>query len=99
MPEGKAVILAYPLRLLCLCLAAFFLVHLAMGLVVLAITPAAVRRAQRMSPRLATRWLLTLRLVPLACSLFVVAAFCVPSYLWLEPQAAAEQAGLVCLSS
>jgi hypothetical protein len=93
------VTLAYPLRLLCLCLAAFFLVHLAVGLVVLAITPAAARRAGRMAPRPATRWLLALRLFPLACSLFVVAAFCVPSYLWLEPQTASEQAGFVCLAS
>jgi Zn-dependent protease with chaperone function len=93
------VTLAYPLRLLCLCLAAFFLVHLAVGLVALAITPAAVRMAERMTPRSAARWLLTLRLAPLACALFVVAALCVPSYLWLEPEAAAEEAGFACLAS
>jgi Zn-dependent protease with chaperone function len=91
------VILPYPLRLLCLCLAAFFLVHLALGLFVLAIAPAAVRMAERTAPRLASRWLLVLRLFPVACSLFVVAALCVPSYLWLEPQATAEEVGLVCL--
>lgn len=91
--------LAYPLRLLCLCLAAFFLVHLAVGLVVLAITPVAVRMAERIAPRSAARWLLALRLVPLACSLFVVAALCVPSYLWLEPEATAEEAGFACLAS
>jgi hypothetical protein len=99
VPKGETVILAYPLRLLCLCLAAFFLVHLAVGVVVFAITPAAVRWAARVVPRSATRWLLALRLVPLACSLFVVAAFCVPSYLWLEPEAAAERVGFVCLAS
>jgi Zn-dependent protease with chaperone function len=93
------VTLAYPLRLLCLCLAAFFLVHLAVGLLVLALTPAAVRRAERIAPRSATRWLLALRLAPLACSVFVVGGFCIPSYLWLEPETAAEQAGLVCLTS
>lgn len=91
--------LAYSLRLLCLCLAAFFLVHLAVGLVVLAISRAAVRRAERMAPRSAARWLLALRLAPLACSLFVVAVLCVPSYLWLEPEAVAEEAGFACLAS
>jgi hypothetical protein len=93
------VTLAYPVRLLCLCLAAFFLVHLAVGLAVLAISPAAVRRAERMAPRSAAGWLLALRLAPLACSLFVVAALCVPSYLWLEPEAGAEEAGFACLAS
>jgi hypothetical protein len=87
------------LRLFCLCLAAFFLVHLAVGLVVLAISPAAVRRAERTRPRSAARWLLALRLAPLACSLFVVAALCIPSYLWLEPEAAGEEAGFACLAS
>jgi len=84
---------------LCLSLAAFFLVHLAVGLMVLAITPAAVRKAGRIAPRSATRWLLALRLAPLGCSVFVVAAFCVPSYLWLEPETAVEQVGFVCLGS
>jgi len=91
--------LAYPLRLLCLCLAAFFLVHLAMGLLILAFTPAALRRAEQIAPRSAARWLLALRLLPLACSLFVVAALCVPSYLWLEPEIAVEEAGFACLAS
>jgi Zn-dependent protease with chaperone function len=99
VPEGETVTLAYPLRLLFLCLAAFFLVHLAVGLVVLAISPAAVRRVERIAPRSAARWLLALRMAPLACALFVVAALCVPSYLWLEPEAAAEEAGVACLVS
>lgn len=93
------MILAYPLRLLCLCLAAFFLVHLVMGLIVLAITPRAARMAERMTPRSASRWLLYLRLFPLACSLFVVAALCVPSYLWLEPEATPEEVGFVCFGA
>ena len=91
--------LPYPMRLLCLCLAAFFLVHLAVGLVVLAIQTAAVRMTERATPRSAARWLLALRLFPLACSLFVVATLCVPSYLWLEPEATAEEVGFVCLLS
>ncbi len=88
----------YLLRLVCLCLAAFFLVHLALGMVVLAVAPAVVRMAERIAPRSAARWLLTLRLVPPACALFVVVGLCVPSYLWLEPEAAAEGVGLACLA-
>ena len=91
--------LAYPLRLLCLCLAAFFLVHLAVAVMVLAISPAVVRRTERMAPRMAARWLLALRLAPPACALFAIAALCVPSYLLLEPEASVEEVGLACLAS
>jgi Zn-dependent protease with chaperone function len=90
--------LAYTFRLVCLSLAAFFLVHLAVGMLVLAISPAAVRLVERIPARSAARWLLTLRLLPLASSLLAVAAFCIPSYLWLEPEATAEETSLVCLA-
>jgi hypothetical protein len=35
-------------------------------------------------------------MAPLVVSLFAVLAFCVPSYLWLEPEAGGEKVGLVC---
>ena len=86
--------IAYPLRLLCLCLAAFFLVHLAVGLAVASIAPAAIRIADKMRPRRAAGWLLALRLLPAGLALFLVAGFCVPSYLWLEPAGTAEEVGV-----
>lgn len=87
----------YLVRLLCLCLASFFLVHFALGLVIWVFAPVAIRMAERIRPRAAARMLLALRLLPLGFSLFVVTALCVPSYLWLEPEAAVEDVGLGCL--
>ena len=85
------MILAYPLRLLGLCLASFFLVHLALGLGVSLLSPSAVRMAEHLRARVAARLLLGLRLMPAAGAVFLVAGLCVPSYLWLEPEAAAER--------
>src|ERR1022692_901964 len=89
----------YLLRLLCLCLAAFFVVHCVVGLAVAVGGPAALRAARRMRPRLAANFLLALRLLPAALALFVVAALCVPSYLWLEPEISAEEVGAGCLAA
>ena len=89
----------YLLRLLCLCLAVFFVLHCAVGLIVALSGPAAVRAARRMRPRLAGRFLLALRLLPAALALFVVAGLCVPSYLWLEPETNAEEVGPGCLAA
>ena len=89
----------YLLRLLCLCLAAFFVIHSVVGLLVALTGPAAVRTAQRMRPRSAGRFLLALRLLPAALALFVVAGLCVPSYLWLEPEINAEEVGAACLAA
>lgn len=89
----------YLLRLLCLCLAVFFVLHCVVGLVVALSGPAAVRAARRMRPRLAGRFLLALRLLPAALALFVVAGLCVPSYLWLEPETSAEEVGPNCLAA
>jgi len=91
--------LPYPLRLLCLCLATFFLVHLVLGLGTWLLSPAAVRMARRLRPGTAARLLLSLRLFPLAGSVFLVAGLCVPSYLWLEPRASAEEVGFTCLAA
>ncbi len=90
--------MSYAFRLLCLSLAAFFLVHLAAGLAAAWFAPVAIRRAERLRPRAAARLLLIVRLFPLACALFAVAALCVPSYLWFEPEAATEDVGIVCLA-
>jgi Zn-dependent protease with chaperone function len=70
--------------------------HLALGLTVSLIAPAAVRLAARARPRWAARFLLMLRLLPSGLALFVVAGLCVPSYLKLEPETTSENVGIVC---
>jgi Zn-dependent protease with chaperone function len=90
---------AYLLKLLFLCLASFFFVHLALALAIAAVTPAALRFAERMRPALAARWLLTLRLIPAGLGMVLVAGLCVPSYLRFEPRAASsEQVSLLCVA-
>lgn len=91
--------LPYLARLACLCLAAFFLVHMALGAAVSALTPWAVRLANRIAPVRAARLLLMLRLFPAGAALFLVVGLCTPSYLWLEPRAESEQMGAACLAA
>jgi len=93
------VILPYLARLACLCLAAFFLFHGAAGLLVSALAPRAIRLANRAPPGPAARFLLVLRLFPAGFAFLLVAGLCAPSYLWLEPKAASEATGLVCLAA
>ena len=90
--------LPYFAKLLCLCLASFFLIHLALALVVKLATPAALGIAARIRPVLAARYLFLLRMLPAGFSVLIVAGLCIPSYLWLEPRTAtSEKAGLLCL--
>jgi Zn-dependent protease with chaperone function len=84
-------------RLVCLALASFFLIHLALAVVVRCATPWAVRMAERARPQAAARWLLALRLAPSGFALLMVAALCIPSYLWLEPIYTTENVGLGCI--
>jgi Zn-dependent protease with chaperone function len=91
------MILPYYLRLLCLCFATFFVVHAAIWLVIRSVAPAALRLAGTMRPRLSSRILFTLRMAPSALTLFIVIGFCVPSYIWLEPDIAIERVGAACL--
>jgi Zn-dependent protease with chaperone function len=93
------MIFPYLLRLVCLCLACFFLVHLALGLLVSLTASWAIRRASRMDAPSAARFLLGLRLLPAGGASIVVAGICAPSYLWLEPEASAEEVGLACLAA
>jgi Zn-dependent protease with chaperone function len=88
----------YALRLLCICLAAFFVVNTGAGLFVSLGSRAAMRIAEKMRPRTATRFLLLLRLFPSALGLGVVVALCIPSYLCLEPESIAERVGWACLA-
>jgi len=91
--------LSYAWRLVCLSCAVFFLIHLAVGAAVALGAPAAIRLAERFSPRRAAGFLLWLRLLPAMSAAVVVAAVCVPSYLWLEPNAGVEHVGSACLAA
>src|SRR3974390_978713 len=91
------MILPYYLRLLCLCLATFFVVHALGWLAVRSVDAAAVRIAGTMRPRMASRFLFALRMAPAAVSVFLIVGFCVPSYVWLEPDLASERVGWFCL--
>jgi len=88
----------YLLRLLCLCFASFFAVNVAAGLLISFASPAVVRMAESMRARSAARFLLAVRLLPCALGISAVLALCVPSYLWLEPQASSERIGWACLA-
>ncbi len=91
--------LPYCSRLVCLAFACYFLVHLFASTLINCLAPAAIRFAAQVQPRDAARMLFALRLFPGAFSLLLVAGFCVPSYLRLEPEQATEPAGLVCLAA
>jgi len=90
--------LPYLPRLLCISLATFFLVHLALGMIVSPMARPAIRLGERIRPHLAARWLLVLRLLPAAGATFIVVVVCLPSYLWLEPDAPNERVGFGCLA-
>ena len=87
----------YLLRLVCLCLASCFLVNAAASLVTAIASRASIRIAETMRPRSAARFLFALRVFPFALGAVAVLGLCVPSYLWLEPQAASERIGVACL--
>src|SRR6516162_8931872 len=91
--------LPYLLRLICLCLASFFLLHAAAAILVWIGAPAALRVAERARPGFSAEFLLVFRMFPLALSLFVIAGFCIPSYLWLEPVSTGEKVGFACIGA
>ena len=91
--------LAYIPRLLCISLAAYLLIHLALRAMVSLLAGPALRRAAQIHSHRAARLLLALRLLPAAGAVFVVAAICLPSYLWLEPSAPSEHVGFACLAA
>jgi len=90
--------LAYIPRLVCISLATFFLAHLALGLGVSLIARPAARLGERIRPHLAARCLLVLRLLPAVGAALIVVVVCLPSYLWLEPEAPTERVGFGCLA-
>src|SRR5208282_2064249 len=93
------MILPYTVRLLCLCLASFFLLHAALGLAVALAAPGALKLAEKMRARPAARFLFFLRVLPALLAAIVVLGLTVPSYMWLEPQSAEESVGLACCAA
>jgi len=89
--------LPYTVKLLCLCGASFFLIHMALAAAARLSAGTALRLAEHMKPHAAARLLFALRILPLGFTLLAVLAFCIPSYLWLEPQATGEKVGMLCV--
>jgi len=86
---------SYTLRLLLLCLASFYLVHLMTSLLLRLLLPTTLQRARNMSPRNASDLLLAIRLVPAAVGALFALAVCVPSYLRYEPVHGDENTSIV----
>jgi Zn-dependent protease with chaperone function len=91
------MILPYMARLFCISLAAFFALHLTVGLVIWLVSPRLIDYAFRMIPRRGAAFLLLARFIPVLLTTLVVVAFCIPSYVLLEPESSAEELSLASL--
>ena len=89
--------LPYTMRLICLCCATFFMLHMALAILARLSAGTAIRVAEHLKPRSAARLLFAIRVSPLVLTLLAVLGFCIPSYLWLEPEATGEKVGLLCV--
>ena len=89
----------YFARLLCLCFAAFFLLHLALAALATALSGHVVRRASRMGSGAGARLLFALRLAPASIAGAIAVGLCAPSYLWFEPEPALERIGMGCVAA
>lgn len=90
---------SYLVRLLLLSSAVFFALAVLLGSLVALLVPAALRRAEKMPPVRAARFVLALRFLPAAIAAVAVVAFCLPAYLLFEPPAGSEEIGFACLSA
>ena len=93
------MILPYLVRLACLSLACFLLVHVTLAMGINWLAPRVLAWAKRRNAGSAAALLLAARLFPSAAAVLVVAGVCVPSYLWLEPESTVEQVGAICLAA
>jgi beta-lactamase regulating signal transducer with metallopeptidase domain len=91
--------LSYFARLALLLSASFFLLHLLLSALAASLAKSALRRAVRMRPDRAARFLLALRLLPAAFSALAVLALCMPGYLKFEPRIASEEVGALCVAA
>ncbi len=86
----------YLLRLSEVCLAAFFVLHQGLALVVMMISSSVLRYATRLRSSTGAQLLFVLRVFPITLSVSAVLAFCIPSYLRFEHDAK-ESTSLACL--
>jgi Zn-dependent protease with chaperone function len=97
------VILPYAIRLLCLCLASFFLIHLALSALARVLVPLALRRAEWMGAHRpahsAALFLLGVRLFPAGLAVAAVCGLCLPSFLSFENERGTEAAGVPFLAA
>jgi Zn-dependent protease with chaperone function len=90
----------YFARLLCLCSAAFFLLHLALVAAVSAFSAPCLRRAKRLRAHAGARLLFAVRMLPATAATLIAAGLCAPSYLRFEPRTLEpERIGLACLAA
>ena len=89
--------LPYIWRLLCVCLASFFLIHTALGALVAGGSTILIRWARSMDARRAALVLFCARIAPGLLAAAAVFALCVPSYLSLEDERGSEYVGVRCL--
>jgi Zn-dependent protease with chaperone function len=93
------VTLPYLVRLLFLCLAAFYVVNAAVSALVWMLTPLAIRSARQLRAGTAAQLLLWLRLLPAAVAGLASAGVCLPSFLWLEAEQGGERVGVAFLAA
>ena len=88
----------FALRCLGVSLAFFFLVYIVLSVAVMSGWRTARRLGKRLSSRQVAALLFILRSLPLAAAALVILGFVVPSFLLLEPRAAAEPVGEIPLT-
>jgi hypothetical protein len=91
------VILSYSLRLLCLLLIVFGLLHASLQLVLSRCAPFILRRLESAPARRRERTLYRIQLAPALIALFLAATVCFPAYLRFEPTREAESVSGLCL--
>jgi hypothetical protein len=96
--KADNVTLEFVPRIICLCLATFFLVHLALSVAVRLLAPALIRFGGRLRAHSAAQLFLCIRLLPPASALFV-GIWTAPTYIWNERAAHAERVGIPCWGS
>ncbi len=88
----------FALRCLGVSLAFFLLVYVALSVAVMSGWRTARRLGKRLSSPQLAAWLFSLRILPLAAAGLITLGFVVPSFLLLEPRAAAEPVGAIPLT-
>jgi Zn-dependent protease with chaperone function len=86
--------LPYALRVLCVCLASFLMIHLVLAVAARVVAGFVIRSAGTHNARSAAALLLGVRLLPAVFTIAIVASVCLPSFVYFEPQRGPEDAAL-----